>query len=66
MRNFAGYSIQNVKHQADDIIKNKENILRMLEFVKREIEQISTMISGGNERQLAEYIEAVQKFQDRL
>lgn len=66
LRNFAGHSIQNVKHQAADIIENKENILRMLAFVKREIEQISTMISGGNERQLTEYIEAVQKFQDRL
>lgn len=66
LRNFAEQPIQNVKNQAADIIENKENILRMLSFVKREIEQISAMISDGNARQLAEYIETVQKFQDRL
>lgn len=66
LRNFAGNSIQHIKNQAADIIENKDNILRMLSFVKREIDQISTVIRDGNERQLAEYIETVQKFQDRL
>ncbi|SFB86073.1 Prephenate dehydrogenase [Brevinema andersonii] len=66
LRNFAELPIQNVQNQAIDIIANKENILRVLSFMKREIEQMSSMINDGNARQLAEYIEAVQKFQDRL
>lgn len=57
---------KNPIQDTENILRNKDNILQVLSFFKREIHSLERLLNEENKEKLAQYFALVKKFQDRI
>ncbi|MGL4388555.1 MAG: prephenate dehydrogenase dimerization domain-containing protein [Brevinema sp.] len=66
LRNFVSPVANEPREIAQNMINNRENIIRMLSFMKREIDTIQDMIDNENTEGITSYIKVAKQFKNRI
>ncbi|MGL4394112.1 MAG: hypothetical protein ACRCS8_02690 [Brevinema sp.] len=66
LRNFVSPVVPDPKEVSQNMVHNRENMIRMLSFMKREIDVVQDMIDNENVEAIEAYIKVAKQFKNRI